>query len=39
LDPLVFDDISTSITLEDAIAVADDLISGKVRGRVVVEMK
>ena len=39
LDPLVFDDISTSITLEDAIAVADDLISGKVRGRVVVKMK
>lgn len=39
LDPSIFDDISTSITLEDAITVADDLISGKVRGRVVVEIK
>ncbi|MFT4610362.1 MAG: acrylyl-CoA reductase (NADPH) [Cellvibrionaceae bacterium] len=39
LDPSVFDDISTPITLEDAITVADDLISGKVRGRVVVEIK
>jgi acrylyl-CoA reductase (NADPH) len=39
LDPSVFDDISTPITLEDAITVADDLISGKIRGRVVVEIK
>jgi acrylyl-CoA reductase (NADPH) len=39
LDPSVFDDISTPISLEDAITVADDLISGKVRGRVVVEIK
>jgi acrylyl-CoA reductase (NADPH) len=39
LDPSVFDDISTTIALEDAITVADDLISGKVRGRVVVEIK
>ena len=39
LDPTVFDDISTPISLEDAITVADDLISGKVRGRVVVEIK
>ncbi len=39
LDPSVFDDISTPITLEDTITVADDLISGKVRGRVVVEIK
>lgn len=39
LDPSVFDDISTPVSLEDAITVADDLISGKVRGRVVVEIK
>lgn len=39
LDPSVFDDISTPTSLEDAITVADDLISGKVRGRVVVEIK
>jgi acrylyl-CoA reductase (NADPH) len=39
LDPSVFDDISTTIALEDAITVADDLISGKVRGRVVVEIR
>jgi acrylyl-CoA reductase (NADPH) len=39
LEPSIFDDISTSITLEDAITVADDLIAGKIRGRVVVEIK
>jgi hypothetical protein len=38
LDPSVFDDIATPISLEEAITVADDLISGKVRGRVVVEL-
>jgi len=38
LDPEVFEDISTEISLEEAIDVADDLISGKVRGRVVVDI-
>lgn len=38
LDPSVFDDISTMISLSDAPKVANDLIAGKVRGRVVVEI-
>ena len=38
LTPDVFEDISTSIGLSDVIAVADDLMSGKVRGRVVVDV-
>jgi acrylyl-CoA reductase (NADPH) len=39
LDPTVFEDICTDITLADTIKVAEDLISGKVRGRVLVDLK
>lgn len=38
LDPTVFSDISTEISLLEAMTVAEDLISGKVRGRVVVDI-
>ena len=38
LDPHVFDDISTEISLAQTIDAAGDLIAGKVRGRVVVNM-
>ena len=38
LDPEVFEDISTVINLNDVVQTAEDLISGKVRGRVVVEI-
>ena len=38
LDPTVFEDISTEISLSDVVKVAEDLISGKVRGRVVVDI-
>ncbi len=38
LDPAVFEDISTDITLTEALTVAEDLIAGKVRGRVVVDL-
>lgn len=38
LDESVFDDISKLITLDEAINTAEDLISGKVRGRVVVNV-
>lgn len=38
LDPSVFDDVSADISLAEAIDVAADLIAGKVRGRVVVEI-
>jgi acrylyl-CoA reductase (NADPH) len=38
LDPSVFEDISTEISLTEAMTVAEDLISGKVRGRVVVDI-
>ena len=38
LDPDIFEDISTDISLEDALEVAGELISGKVRGRVVVDI-
>ena len=38
LDPSVFDDVSADISLAEAIDVAGDLIAGKVRGRVVVEI-
>jgi len=36
--PEIFDDISTDISLAEAVNIADDLISGKVQGRVVVDM-
>lgn len=38
LDPTVFEDICTDISLAETIEVAEDLISGKVRGRVVVDL-
>lgn len=38
LDANAFEDISTDISLNDAIEVAADLIAGKVRGRVVVDI-
>jgi len=38
LDPSVFDDICKEISLTEAMTVAEDLISGKVRGRVVVDL-
>lgn len=38
LDPAIFEDISTDISLNDAVEVAGDLIAGKVRGRVVVDI-
>lgn len=38
LDPEILDDISTDINLSQALQVAEDLISGKVRGRVVVDI-
>ncbi|MCI2282572.1 oxidoreductase [Colwellia sp. MSW7] len=38
LDPSVLEDISSDIKLSEVVNVADDLISGKVRGRVVVEI-
>lgn len=39
LDPSVFDDICRDISLEEATEVATDLIAGKVRGRVVVDLQ
>ena len=38
LDPDVFEDISTDISLDEVIKTAGDLISGKIRGRVVVSI-
>jgi acrylyl-CoA reductase (NADPH) len=38
LDPAVFEDISTVISLSDVVETAADLIAGKVRGRVVVDI-
>ncbi|TEW54645.1 oxidoreductase [Psychromonas sp. RZ22] len=38
LDVAVFDDIANEIALDDAITTAEQLISGKVRGRVVVKI-
>ena len=38
LDPEVFADICSEISLAEATTVAEDLISGKVRGRVVVDI-
>jgi len=38
LEPVVFDDIAKEITLDEAIETAEKLISGKVRGRVVVNI-
>ena len=38
LEPAVFDDIAKEITLDETIDTAEQLISGKVRGRVVVNI-
>mgnify|MGYP005810320151 CR=1 FL=1 len=38
LDAKVFDDISKDITLDEVIDVAGDLLAGKIRGRVVVDI-
>jgi acrylyl-CoA reductase (NADPH) len=38
LDPEVFEDISTDISLNEVVKTAEDLIAGKVRGRVVVDI-
>lgn len=38
LDPKVFDDISTEIGLAEVVETAQNLIAGKVRGRVVVDI-
>lgn len=38
LDPEVFEDISTDISLTEAVEAAGDLIAGKIRGRVVVNL-
>lgn len=38
LDPEVFEDISTDIGLSEVIATAEELMAGKVRGRVVVDI-
>ncbi|MEL0658141.1 MDR family oxidoreductase [Psychromonas arctica] len=38
LEPAVFDDIAKEITLDETIETAEKLISGKVRGRVVVNI-
>lgn len=38
LEPSVFEDISIDISLDEALVVAKDLLAGKVRGRVVVDI-
>jgi acrylyl-CoA reductase (NADPH) len=38
LDPAIFSDISTTIGLNEVVDVAEELIAGKVRGRVVVDV-
>jgi len=38
LDPEVFEDISTDISLSEVVVTAEDLLAGKVRGRVVVDI-
>jgi acrylyl-CoA reductase (NADPH) len=38
LDPEVFEDISTDISLSEVVATAENLMAGKVRGRVVVDI-
>ncbi len=38
IEPEMFDDISKEISLDEVINTADDLIAGKVRGRVVVKL-
>jgi len=38
LDPEIFEDISTDISLAEVVGAAKDLMSGKIRGRVVVKI-
>lgn len=38
LEPEVFEDISTEISLSDVVSTAEELMAGKVRGRVVVDV-
>jgi len=38
LEPEVFEDISTDISLSEVVATAEELMAGKVRGRVVVDI-
>jgi len=38
LDPEVFEDISTDISLSEVVAAAEELMEGKIRGRVVVDI-
>jgi acrylyl-CoA reductase (NADPH) len=38
LDPALIDVIATEISLGDAIASAADLLAGKVRGRIIVDV-
>ena len=38
LDPAIFDDISNDISLAEVFEVSQDLIAGKIRGRVVVDL-
>ena len=38
LDPITLDEISTVVSLTDAIDVAEELMAGKVRGRVIVDV-
>ncbi|MDO6611292.1 MDR family oxidoreductase [Shewanella sp. 1_MG-2023] len=38
IEPEMFDDISKEISLDEVINTADDLVAGKVRGRVVVKL-
>jgi acrylyl-CoA reductase (NADPH) len=38
LDPAVFEDISADISLTEVVEVAGELIAGKIRGRIVVNI-
>jgi acrylyl-CoA reductase (NADPH) len=38
LDPLILDRIAVEIGLSDAIGLAADLLAGKIRGRIVVDV-
>lgn len=38
IDPEIFEDISTDINLDEVVDAAEDLIAGKIRGRVVVNI-
>ncbi len=38
IDPEILEDISTDVNLAEVVSVAEDLIAGKIRGRVVVNV-